>query len=536
MADQTTTPAQTPPPEGNGVQILIARIKEWPMPRKLALLAVTLLSVALFAFIIIQARTADYQLLYANMDESDAAAVVDWLKNNQTPYKLTNNGKNIRVPADRVHEVRLQLASAGLPKGNGVGFEIFDRQSFALTDFVQKVNYTRALQGELARTIASLQPVESARVHLALPEKRLFKNQQKPATASVIVTLKPGRRMSEAQIQGIVYLVAASVEGLDTDHVTVIDQNGTVLTRTGERGIAGALSPDMLEYQVQVEKALEQRAQALLDTALGAKNAMVRVTAQLDFSRKEKTEETFDPEEPVIRSEQISEEKSGSEITGGVPGVQSNLQGPATGTASATPPSSRMQKTTNYEISKVVSKTIDPVGTIQRLSVSVLVADKVVPATKKEPEKIVPRSKKELETLKKMVISALGLDTKRGDTIEITSMPFTEPATAEGSEATGESTIYQLMPLIRYGLLFVCGLLVYFLMVRPLIKTLRDDVTQHFKTVEELEREQIQAREDEEKKELEAMMRDPLMRVREAIQTNPVFAAHILKNWIHEKG
>jgi flagellar M-ring protein FliF len=150
----------------------------------------------------------------------------------------------------------------------------------------------------------------------------------------------------------------------------------------------------MLEYQVQVEKALEQRAQALLDTALGTRKAMVRVTAQLDFSRKEKTEETFDPEEPVIRSEQISEEKSGSEITGGVPGVQSNLQGPATSTASATPPSSRLQKTTNYEISKVISKTIDPVGTVQKLSVSVLVADKVIPATKKEPEKPSPGRKK----------------------------------------------------------------------------------------------------------------------------------------------
>ena len=506
------------------------------MPRKLALLAVTLLSLALFAFIIIQARTADYQLLYANLDESDAAAVVEWLKSNKIPYKLTNNGKNIRVPANQVHELRLRLASAGLPKGDGVGFEIFDRQSFALTDFVQKVNYTRALQGELARTIASLEPVESARVHLALPEKRLFKNQQKPATASVIVKLKPGRRMSESQIQGIVYLVAASVEGLDTDHVTVIDQNGTVLTRTGEHGIAGTLSPDMLEYQLQVEKTLEQRAQALLDTALGNKNAMVRVTAQLDFARKEKTEEIFDPEEPVVRSEQISEEKSGSEITGGVPGVQSNLQGASASTASATPPSSRLQKTTNYEISKVVSKTIDPVGTIQKLSVSVLVADKVIPATKKEPEKIVPRSQQELEALEKMVVSALGLDKKRGDSIEITSMPFTEPAIPEGTEASGESMIYQLLPIIKYALLFIGGLLVYFLMVRPLIKTLREDVTQHFKTVEELEREQVKAKEDEEKKELEAMMRDPLMRVREAIETNPVFAAHILKNWIHDKG
>jgi len=535
MAEQSTP---TPEAEGpkNGFQVLVARIREWPTSRKLALLAVTLISVGLFAFIIIQARTADYQLLYANLDEGDAASIVEWLKGNNTPYKLTNNGKNIRVPANDVHEVRLQLASAGLPRGGGIGFEIFDKQSFALTDFVQKVNFTRALQGELARTVASLNPVQSARVHLALPEKRLFKNQQQPATASVIVNLRPGLRLSESQIQGIIYLVSGSVEGLDPEHVTIIDQNGNVLTKTGDKGILGSMSPDMLEYQLQVEKTMEERAQSLLNTALGPKNAMVRVAANLDFARVEKTEETFDPEEPVIRSEQINEEKSGSQIVGGVPGVQSNLQGPGSATAGATPPSSSLQKTTNYEISKVVSKTVNPVGTVKNISVSVLVADKIVPATKKEPEKTVPRSKKELDSLKTMIASALGLDPARGDKIEITSMPFTGPAINSEGEAVSENILYQYMPFIRYGVIFLGGLLVYFLIIRPIIKTLREDVTQHYKTVQQLQEEQKKAEQAEEKKELEAMMRDPLMRVREAIQTNPVFAAHILKNWIHDKG
>lgn len=535
MAEQTDT-APEKDTRKNGLQILVSRIKEWPLPRKLALITVTLISIALFAFIILQARTADYQLLYANLDESDAASIVEWLKGNNTPYQLTNNGENIRVPVNAVHEVRLQLASAGLPRGGGVGFEIFDKQSFALTDFVQKVNYTRALQGELARTISSLNPVESARVHLALPEKRLFKDQQKPATSSVILNLRPGRRMSEAQIQGIVHLVSGSIEGLDTDHVTVIDQNGNVLTRTGDKGLLGNMSPDMLEFQVQVEKNMEERAQALLDTALGPKNAMVRVTASLDFARFEKTEETFDPEEPVIRSEQINEEKAGSEIVGGVPGVQSNLQGSAGTAASATPPSSRSQKTTNYEISKVVSKTVNPVGTVKKISVSVLVADKIIPATKKEPEKTVPRTESELTSLKKMISSALGLDKTRGDKIEVTSMPFIETDNALEAEAMSENILYQYMPIIRYGVFLLGGLLIYFLMVRPLIKTLRQDVTQHYKTVKELENEQGKAAQAEEKKELEAMMRDPVLRIREAIQTNPVFAAHILKNWIHEKG
>lgn len=535
MAEPTETTASPEAPKG-GLQILIDRIRQWPLSRKLALGAVVLISFLLFGYIIFQSRTADYQLLYANLSETDAASIITWLKGNNTPYQLTNNGRNIRVPASSVHEIRLQLASSGLPQGGGIGFEIFDKQSFALTDFVQKVNYARALQGELSRTIASLRPIESARVHLALPEKRLFKSQQKPATASVIVNLKPGLRLNESQIQGIVHLISGSIEGLAPEHVTIIDQNGNVLTKSGEKGLLANMSPDMLEFQLQVERNLEERAQALLDKALGEKNSMVRVTAFLDFSRSEQTEELFDPEEPVIRSEQVNEEKSGSEIVGGIPGVQSNLQGNTTTSAGATPPSSRLQRTTNYEISKVISKTVNPVGTVQKLSVSVLVADHKVAATESEPVKTVPLNEGELGALEKMISSALGIDKARGDKIEVTSMPFLETETFAEEKGIGANMFYEYMPFIRYGFFLLGGLLIYFLMIKPLIKTLREDVNQHFKTVEELEKEQVRAVQAEEEAELEALMRDPALRVREAVKTNPIFAAHILKNWIHQKG
>ncbi|MGE4559984.1 MAG: flagellar basal-body MS-ring/collar protein FliF, partial [Desulfobulbus sp.] len=358
MAEETDVTPQKPQ---TGWRTLLATVQGWPLPRKLALAAVAAITLGLFAFIIIQARTADYQLLYGNLAETDASAVVEWLKGHNVPYQLTNNGRNILIPAKDVYETRLSLAASGLPQGGGVGFEIFDKQSFALTDFVQKVNYSRALQGELARTIASLGPVESARVHLALPEKRLFKEQQQPATASVILKLVPRKRLSDAQVEGIVHLVSSSIEGLEPDKVTIIDQNGTVLSKMGDKGLFGNLSPDLLAFQAQVEQRLETRAQALLDKSLGTKNSMVRVSAILDFAQTEKTEETFDPEEPVIRSEQVSEEKTGSEMVGGVPGVQSNLEGNTNAAAGATPPSSRSQRTTNYEISKIVSKTINPV-------------------------------------------------------------------------------------------------------------------------------------------------------------------------------
>ncbi len=545
MAEDITQPdlivEQTPTTEaagqpGNGMQILKARIKAWPLARKLALLGVTLASLALFGFIIVSSRTADYQMLFGNLSDSDAAGIVEWLKANKVPFQLKSNGHTILVPSSKVHETRLNLASSGLPEGGGIGFEIFDKQSFALTDFVQKVNYTRALQGELARTVASLGPVESARVHLAIPEKRLFKNQQKPATASIILKLRPGRRLNQAQVEGIVHLVSSAIEGLAPEHVTVIDQNGKVLSKNDSKALAGQLSSELLEYQLQVERHLEDRAQALLDRAVGPKNGMVRVTADLDFARKEKTEEIFDPEEPVIRSEQVNEEKSGSEISGGIPGVQANLQGNGQSKASASPPTSRTQRTTNYEISKTIAKTVDPVGNIKKISVAVLIADKQVPATKKEAAKTVPRTPEELASIKKMISSALGLDANRGDQIEITSMPFSPTAQEADTEAASPPALYTYMPLIRYLLLGIGALLVYLLLARPVVKTMRTEVTTHFKTVEELQAEEERKKIEAQQQELEALAMDPLIRVREEIRNNPIFTAHILKSWIHENG
>jgi flagellar M-ring protein FliF len=531
-------------------QTLTAAIIAWPLPRRIALAAVAALTLGLFALIIIQARTADYQLLYGNLAETDASAVVNWLKGQNIPYQLDNNGHNILIPMKSVHETRLSLASLGLPQGGGVGFEIFDKQSFAITDFVQKVNYSRALQGELSRTIASLGPVETARVHLVLPEKRLFKDQQQPATASVIIRLAPGKRLNETQIEGVVHLVSSSIEGLAPQYVTVIDQNGNVLTRLGEKGITSGLSPDMLEFQMQVEQRLEGRVQALLDKSLGAKNAMVRVSATLDFAKTEKTEEIFDPEEPVIRSEQVNEDRTGSEIVGGIPGVQSNLEGDATQNSGVTSPSSRSHRITNYEISKVVSKTINPVGTVNKLSVSVLVADKVVPGTGGENAKTEPRSQTELKALEAMVASALGLNPARGDKIEVTSMPFLGAAeNADGEEGTG-GRLYAYMPLFRYGFLALAVLLFYFFLVRPLVKTLNRDITQHYKTVEQMSAEQAQGMAGGSapgaaagvlvggmayRTAMDSPSTDTLDKIRRGVENDPVFSAHVLKGWIHEQ-
>ncbi len=522
---------------------LFTLIKEWPLSRKIALVAVSCISIALFAVIIIQARTADYQLLYANLAEKDAASVVAWLKGERIDYQLKNNGKNIWISANNLYETRLNLASNGLPSGSGVGFEVFDKQSFALTDFVQKVNYTRALQGELARTITSLKPVEATRVHLALPEKRLFKNQQKDATASIIITLAKGSSLDKNQVQGIIHLVSGSVEGLSPEEVTVIDSFGKVLEGSVKPDEDQRFSVDMLVFQQELERRLESRAQDLLDKTMGLSQAMVRVTADLDFAKVEKTEELFDGEEPVIRSEQTSNENNGSSGAGGIPGVESNLQGNSMGQAGGAPPSSKSTRVTNYEISKTISKTVNPTGTIKNISVSVLLADKIIPAKDEESQPTSEtRTEKELLAIQTMVASALGLNTERGDIINVASMPFMTASDDQMlAEGMPKNLLYEYLPLVKIGLLSLGALLFYFLLVRPIIKTMKTEVTDHNKTVTDLEQAVLDMKEAKEDARRgteddtdEDIIPDSVITLRNEVMNNHVPTAYIIKNWINE--
>lgn len=539
--NQATAPGQAPPPaEQAGPPVPPARksvvtlIREWPLSRKIATFAILVISILLFAVLIYQARTANQQLLYANLPLNDASQVVTWLKNQNMTYTLKNGGRDVWIPADQLYQTRLDLAANGMPSGGGVGFEVFDKQNFALTDYVQKVNHTRALQGELSRTITSLAPVESTRVHLALPEKRLFKNQQKKATASVIVTLIPGKSLDQKQVQGIVHLVAGSVTDLEADSVKVIDSNGMVLEIEKKPDETQLFSADMLAFQQEVEHRMEMRVQDLLDKTMGKDNAMVRISATLDFAKVEKTQELFDAEEPVIRSEQVNQESSGTSGTGGIPGVQSNLQGNALGQTTTGPSTSNNSRITNYEISKTISKIINPVGTVTNLSVSVLVADKVTLDAEGKVETITPRNAEELTSIQNMVSTAIGILPERGDMINVISMPFVETKDvadiAPGVESGG---VYQYLPFIKYGLIVLGVALIYFLLVRPILKTMKGEVQKHYKTVEQLEREQ-QLVIDEEPVEPPLPIDDAITALRREVKQNQVPTAFIIKNWIQE--
>ena len=504
-------------------------IKEWSLARKLSLIGVALVSVLLFAAIIMQSQVADYSLLFANLPGRDAASVVEWLKERKIPYRLEDGGKDIMVPADKVYEARLELAGAGLTEG-GVGFEIFDRQSFGLTDFAQKVNYRRALQGELMRTITSLAPVEAARVHLALPEKRLFRDQQKAATASVIVKLHSGRRLKDSQLQGIVHLVAGSVEGLEAENVTVVDASGKVLSKSSGEELSGPMTPGMLEYQQKVERRLEERAQSMLDRALGAGNSMVRVTAEINFDQRERIEQAVDPNGAVVVSEQNSKERGASESSSGIPGVASNLQ--ATQNQLTVTPSSQSQETVNYEMSRITSKLIESVGTLKNLSVSVLVADKpVVGAEGAEPQ-TEPRDAAELQEIERMVRTALGLNDNRGDVLSVVSMPFETAFIDEPlPEPSPISRIYPYLPLIKYALLCIGALMAYVLFLRPLLRTMRGAAqqTEPMKTVEELEAE-LQAG-----RPMLGGPGDPLAQIRQEVLGGDQLPVQVVKTWLREE-
>lgn len=517
-------------------------------PRKLIMVAVALLSMVFFGVIIFQSQSADYRLLFANMASDDGAEIVKWLKDQKIPYRLENEGTAIYVPADQMYEARLQLAGSGLPKGGGVGFEIFDKQSFGMTDFSQKVNYLRALQGELSRTIASLGPVKAARVHLVIPEKRVFQAQQQPATASVILKLAPGAELSEGQILGIRNLVSGSIEGLAAEHVTVVDSSGRILTRPPRDENSGPATPGLLEYQVALEKQMEGRAQSLLDSALGAGNSVVRVTANVDFSQQEQTEERYDPDGSVVRSEQTSEDHNGGEVASGVPGVAANLKNGG-GKNSATSGSSHTEGSITYEVSKVVSRKVFPVGTVKNLSVAVMVADRRAPAGadgKAAEPPFIPRPAQELASLESMVRSALGVDPTRGDKFEISSLPFENGFELETpAEPSSVATkVYTYLPYIKYGLLFVAAILVYLLLLRPLLSTLRPAPERGgaggagtpLKTVGQMQAEMAGGEEEgEEFKPYPNANQDLLgKRLRDQVISQKAPSAQIIKSWLRE--
>jgi len=422
-----------------------------------------------------------YAPLYYNLEREDAAEVVDYLKKAKIPYRLTDQGRVIEVPRERLYEVRLDLAGNALP-GGGVGFEIFDKTNLGVTEFVQNINYQRALQGELARTIREIRQVESARVHLVLPKKSLFIEDQQEATASVILKLKPGRRLNREQVEGVMKLVAGSVEGLRPEQVTVLDSRGMILSREVLRPENNdSLTSKQLEFKREYERNVEKSLRSMLERVVGVGKVVVRVAAAMDFSKVEKTEELYDPDMVAVRSEHLlaTREPGTAGPARGVPGVAANVpgQGMAAKTAAGSAAGStvsRDDQTKNYEISKTVSHTILPVGSLKNISVAVLVDGRYQENAQTKKVEFVPRSADEIQVYDRMVKKAVGFNKKRGDQVEVACMAFDTASMAAELREMKQAQRWELLKTAgKYLLLALVVLLLYLKLLKPLLSYFR---------------------------------------------------------------
>lgn len=523
-------------------------------------------AVAIIVAMVLWAKAPDYRTLFSNLSDQDGGAIVTQLTQMNVPYRFTEGSGAIEVPADKVHELRLRLAQQGLPKGGAVGFELLDQEKFGISQFSEQVNYQRALEGELARTIETLGPVKRARVHLAMPKPSLFVREQKSPSASVTVNLEPGRALDEGQISAVTHLVSSAVAGLPPGNVTLVDQAGHLLTQSNTS--SRDLNDAQLKYASDVESRVQRRIESILSPIVGNGNVHAQVTAQLDFASKEQTEEQYSPNgdesRAVLRSRQLNvSEQIGSGYPGGVPGALSNQPAPANTAPIATPPANQQNaqnaqttqtannantsprntqrnETSNYEVDRTIRHTKMNVGDVQRLSVAVVVNYKTLPDGKP-----LPLTADQMKQIEDLTREAMGFSDKRGDTLNVVNSPFT--ATDEtGGELPfwqQQSFIEQLMVAGRWLLVLLVAWILWRKAVRPQLlrrseeaKAANEQTRVRQETEEAVEvrlskDEQTQQRRTNQRLGAEVMSQ----RIREMSDNDPRVVALVIRQWINNE-
>jgi flagellar M-ring protein FliF len=426
--------------------------------------------IAVFLGLIIWLNKAEYSTLYANLGSEDAGRVLKALDAQKIPYKLEQNGTAIMVPSDKVYGLRISLAGENVLTGQGVGFEIFDQAKIGQSDFVQKLNYRRALEGELSRTIAEFPGVESARVHLVIPNRSLFLEEQQKPSASVLLKLSGAKKMEPKDVQALVNLVSMAVEGLDKSKISIADSTGKVLYQPDEEGSINGLSRTQYEHKLATQQNLERRIEELLMPVVGVGKVIARVNVDLDFSQKTIRREMYDPDKTVVRSEMRSETNTmgRANVEGGVPDPNFRADAP-TGSQSDQNSSSE-NRTTNYEINKEEQNIVSSAGGIDRLSVAVIV-DGTYETNAEGQSVFTPRSADEIKRIRQLVSSAVGFDSARGDSIEVSSIAF-----GDTDIPVQRNTLDILMDYgVRFGKPMLNAFLVFLfliLVVRPVVMAL----------------------------------------------------------------
>ena len=438
-------------------------------------------------------QTGDYRVLYSNLSDRDGGAIIEALQQQNIPYKFAEGGGALLVPSDKVHEVRLRLASQGLPKGGTAGFELMENQKFGTSQFLEQVNYQRSLEGELARSMQTLGSVQTARVHLAIPKPSVFvKDQQKPS-ASVVLTLHPGRSLDVGQVNAIVHLISSSIPNMPSGSVTVVDQSGTLLSSLRQTGSA-AMDETQLKYIRQIEQDYIKRIEDIVAPLIGAKNVRAQVTADIDFSQSEQTAESYKPNlqanQSSVRSIQTAESKNAVGNPAGVPGALSNqppvpatapLVLPASAVAASNGESSSLHKeaTTNYEVDRTIRYTKQPVGSIRRLSVAVLINNRTTTDSKGKVISV-PFTPAEQVQLNTLVKNAMGFDAQRGDSLNLLNSAFNEVPETVAPEIPlwKHPEMIELSKLsLKYLLMAGAALYLFFGIIRPAYRNLVEVLT-----------------------------------------------------------
>ena len=396
-------------------------------------------------------RESGFRPLYTTLAPEDAALMVQHLKESSVPYRLSANGTVISVPEDRIAELRLDMAAAGLPKSGRIGFEIFDKTNLGMTDFAEHVNYRRALEGELERSVMALTEVEQARVHISFPQESVFQEARQPAKASVLLRLRGAAQLPETAIPAITHLISSAVEGLSPDAVSVLDMRGNLLNRAKRVSDSGSdTSEAALEYRRTVEHDLASKLDATLEPLVGAGRFRAAVSADTDLTSGEQSEEHYDPTQSVMVTSQKTEDVSSpSRTAGGIPGTASNLPDPAPAPVTVGGGSSRKTESVNYQSSRTVKRTVLPQGGIKRLSVSVLLDQEVhFEGSGAQAKRVLTAPTPErLKVIHDLAAAAVGLNTERGDQLIVESLPFESTVNLEQPGAAPAAPDAPLTPL-----------------------------------------------------------------------------------------
>ncbi|MFV0265126.1 MAG: flagellar basal-body MS-ring/collar protein FliF [Kluyvera sp.] len=544
--------------KNNNIASVMAALDRLRASPKLLLLIASAAAVSVIVALLLWAKSPDYRVLYSNISDQDGGAIVSQLSQLNIPYRFNERGGAIMVPADKVHEARLQLAQQGLPKRGAVGFELLDQEKFGISQFSEQVNYQRALEGELSRTIESLGPVQTARVHLAVPKPSLFIREQKQPTASVTLNLYPGRTMDAGQVSSISYLIASAVPGLNADGVTVVDQTGRLLTQNGAQG----QQTSQLKYTGEVEADYQHRIQSILAPIVGRQNVKAQVTAQIDFTQHEQTAEQYQPntapDKMSIRSRQSTDsQQGGRNINGGVPGALSN-QPPAPATAPITQPvanaeggqgdnnagnpplvpyNSNTGETTNYELDRTLTHIKRSTGSIERLSVAVVINH--LPGKEGEVEALTPEQMAQINALVK---EAVGYSEARGDTVNIVNSPF---STADDEVMPPlwkqPEFIDLMMSAARYLLIAIVAFILWRKAVQPAWMRHQELILQRLELEKEAREAELNARKQEKESNARAKAQQRVdtemhtQQLRDMAEQEPQVIALVLRQWMNKE-